>query len=258
MSDSDYRSSLQEVATALSGCRRLLVISGAGMSADSGLPTYRGIGGLYEGADTEEGIPIEVALSGEMLCTRPAVTWKYLHQVESACRGCGPHRGHEVLARWESRFDGFCLLTQNIDGFHQRAGSHQVIPIHGDVHQLRCTRCRHQMEVVDYAELAPLPRCPACDGLLRPAVVLFGEMLPSAPLAQLQAFLSEVPDVVISIGTTSVFPYIAGPVFEAQRAGALTVEINPGESEVSSVVGVRLRRGAAEVLADLDALLQAS
>lgn len=255
MSDADYRSTLQQVATELAQCRRLLVITGAGMSADSGLPTYRGIGGLYEDEQTEDGLPIEVALSGQTMAHRPAVCWKYLRQIESACRGCEPHAGHAALVALEQRVEGFCLLTQNIDGLHQQAGSRNVVPIHGDVHALRCSRCRYREGVADYAGLAPVPRCPQCDGVLRPDVVLFEEMLPVAELEKLRVFLASGVDLVISIGTTSVFPYIAGPVADAARAGVCTVEINPGESSVSGLVRHRLPGRAREVLPALVSML---
>lgn len=255
MSEADYCSTLRQVATSLRQARRLLVVTGAGMSADSGLPTYRGIGGLYEDALTEEGLPIEVALSGQTMVHRPAVAWKYLRQVESACRGCEPHRGHRALVALEQRTPAFCLLTQNIDGLHQQAGSRHVVPIHGDIHALRCSRCRYSETVSDYEGLTDLPRCPRCDGVVRPAVVLFEEMLPAEPLQQLQDFLASGVDMVLSIGTTSVFPYIAGPVIDAARAGACTVEINPGDSAVSGRVQFRLRRSAVEALPDLLAQL---
>ena len=251
MSDADYCSTMQQVATELAQCRRLLVITGAGMSADSGLPTYRGIGGLYEDDLTEDGLPIEVALSGQTMAHRPAVCWKYLRQIESACRGCEPHVGHEALVELERRIGDFCLLTQNIDGLHQHAGSKNVVAIHGGVHSLRCSRCRFRADVADYSELAPVPRCPQCDGVVRPDVVLFEEMLPVAAIERLQRFLAPGVDLVMSIGTTSVFPYIAGPVVDAARAGVCTVEINPGESAVSGVVRHRLRARAREVLPEL-------
>lgn len=255
MSDADYRSTLQQVATELAQCRRLLVITGAGMSADSGLPTYRGIGGLYEDELTEDGLPIEVALSGQTMAHRPAVCWKYLRQIESACRGCQPHEGHAALVALEQRVESFCLLTQNIDGLHQLAGSCNVVPIHGDVHTLRCSRCRYRAGVADYSMLAPVPRCPKCDGVVRPDVVLFEEMLPVAAIERLQAFLAAGVDLVMSIGTTSVFPYIAGPVVDAARAGICTVEINPGESAVSGVVRHRLEARALDVLPALVSMM---
>ena len=252
---SDYRSPLQAVATELRSARRVLVITGAGMSADSGLPTYRGIGGLYDSELTEDGLAIEDALSGRMMQARPALTWKYIQQIEAACRGAGPNPGHAALVAFEQQLAEFCLLTQNIDGLHRSAGSRKLVEIHGNVHDLHCSRCSAARRVHSYEGLPALPRCDNCGAVERPAVVLFGEMLPAPALDHLQRFLAGGVDLVISIGTTSVFPYIAGPVVMAARQQIATVEINPGNSEVSEVVRYRLQVGAAQALQDLQALL---
>ena len=115
-----------EIAEQLRGSQSILFITGAGMSADSGLPTYRGIGGLYTSGTTEEGIAIEEALSGPMLDERPALTWKYIRQIEEACRGAQFNRGHEIIALMESHFERVVILTQNVDGFHHAAGSSRL------------------------------------------------------------------------------------------------------------------------------------
>lgn len=245
---------IPQIAAAIARADSLLVITGAGISAESGLPTYRGIGGLYEQDMTEEQVPIEVALSGEMLHRRPELTWKYIQQIESACRGARCNAAHRMVAALQARVPQSWVLTQNIDGFHADAGSHNIIDIHGDVHALHCTACDWSDRVDDYVALAPMPLCPHCGGLVRPQVVLFGEMLPDEAIRAYDRMLAAQPEVVLSIGTTSVFPYIAAPVIHARQRGALTVEINPGESEVSDVVDVRLRTGA---VAALTAIIEA-
>jgi NAD-dependent deacetylase len=151
---------LEWAARALKKARRVLVVTGAGISAESGLPTYRGVGGLYDDADTQDGIPIEVALSGQMLRTNPTLTWKYLGQIEAACRGAKHNAAHEILARWEARFESFTVLTQNVDGFHHAAGSRNVIAIHGDLHDLTCTACDSVRRVENYAGLSLPPPVP--------------------------------------------------------------------------------------------------
>lgn len=239
---------LAEIARRLKQSRSVLFVTGAGVSADSGLPTYRGIGGLYEGAATEEGLPIEAALSGAMFRRDPSITWRYIHQIESCCRGAGPNPAHRLMAELEGRFDRVWVLTQNVDGLHHAAGSRRVIDIHGDVHSLICTRCGHRWRVESYAGLDIPPSCPECDSLVRPEVVLFGEMLPLDRARVLEEELMRGFDAVFSVGTTSVFPYIAEPVIDARRRGALTVEINPGVSEVSHIVDYRLRAGAANAM----------
>jgi NAD-dependent deacetylase len=246
---------VEAAARYLSRARSVLFVTGAGISADSGLPTYRGVGGLYEADVTEEGLPIEVLLSGEMLARRPERTWKYLGAIERACRGARPNKAHEAIARLEREIPRVVVLTQNVDGLHRAAGSREIIEIHGDVHDLACTRCDWQERVPDYAGLEIPPRCPACAAPVRPAVVLFGEMLPREAVTRLQAELARGFDAVFSIGTTSVFPYVAAPVRMARAWGAGTVEVNPGQTDVSGEVDIRMRCGAAAAMtAILDAL----
>ena len=118
---------IKKVSELLKDAKSILFITGAGISADSGLPTYRGMGGLYENDATEDGIPIEMALAGETLRKKPEITWKYLSQIEKRCRAAKHNRAHEILAEMEERFDRVWILTQNIDGFHHAAGSKNVL-----------------------------------------------------------------------------------------------------------------------------------
>jgi NAD-dependent deacetylase len=232
--------------------RRLLVITGAGLSADSGLPTYRGVGGLYgDDRPTRHGHAIEEVLSGPMMRMRPDLTWEYLIELERACRGATPNRAHEVIAAMEGHFAGVWTLTQNVDGLHRRAGTRQVIDIHGDLHVLICTRCDYREEVEDFARLDVPPSCPRCEAVVRPDVVLFGEELPVEKLALLRREMGRGFDLVVSVGTSSLFPYIAEPVLRARSAGTSMVEINPGRSEVSDVVDLRVAAGAALALETL-------
>jgi NAD-dependent deacetylase len=239
---------IDRIVADLRQCDSILFVTGAGMSADSGLPTYRGVGGLYNRGETEEGHAIEEMLSGAMFARRPEWTWKYLRQVENACRGATFNRGHTVLAEMERHFARVWALTQNVDGFHRAAGSGNVIDIHGDLRQIRCTACPHRVTVADYAGLDDLPRCPQCTAILRPDVVLFGEMLPDDRMRQLKNQLREGFDIVFSIGTTSVFPYISFPVELAVQRGKPSVEINPGTTRVSELATYRLALGAAVAL----------
>jgi NAD-dependent deacetylase len=232
------------IADEMRRARRLLFITGAGISADSGLPTYRGIGGLYNNQTTEENFSIETALSGSMMEANPAITWKYLHQIEHSCRGARFNDGHAIIAELQDQFD-VCVLTQNIDGFHRDAGSRNLIEIHGDIHDLFCIRCNYTATVPDYSELNLPPSCPRCHALVRPRVVLFGEVLPSHAIQHLYSELDRGFDLVFSIGTTSVFPYIAGPVVQASQMGIPTVEINPTDTNVTRFVDYKLTSGAA-------------
>lgn len=244
----DARRSVVDVADLLRVSRSALFITGAGVSADSGLPTYRGIGGLYNDRHTDEGIPIEQALSEPFFEENPEITWRYLLQIEKASRGAKPNRAHEVIALLESRLDRVCVLTQNVDGLHRAAGSTCIIDIHGDVHEIICTRCDYRQTVEDYLGLEPLPLCPECNAVLRPDVVLFEELLPTHKVEKLRDEQRRGFDIVFSIGTSSLFPYISEPVYHARAIGIPTVEINPGTTDVSSLVDHHIRAGAVEAM----------
>ena len=173
----------------------------------------RGIAGLYN-QSTDDGVPIEVALSGAMLIREPALCWKYLKDLGKAAQTAEPNEGHRILAKWEERFDRFLILTQNIDGFHGQAGSKHVIEMHGTVDALECTVChwRDTEPLPNVDELPPVPTCKSCGAVARPPVVLFGENLQDHNVLKYQGEIESGPsfDVILSIGTTSVFPYIAG------------------------------------------------
>lgn len=237
----------QEIARRLQRSTRVLFITGAGVSADSGLPTYRGLGGLYEDAITDEGYAIEEALSGEMMATHPEITWKYLLQIERNCRGAQPNLAHRVIAELEREVEAI-VYTQNVDGLHLAAGSSRVIEIHGNLHDISCTRCDFATQVDSYAGFADPPLCPVCRAPLRPDVVLFGEALPEAALVALDEALADGIDLVFSIGTSSLFPYIVEPVVWARAAGIPTVEINPAATAISGLVDYPVRAGAAEAM----------
>lgn len=243
------RVNIDKIGRILIECHRVFFITGAGISADSGLPTYRGIGGLYNTKETDEGIPIEIAISGEMMEQNPAIPWKYLAQIEQSCRSATFNRAHKIIAEMEGEFEDVCVLTQNIDGFHRKAGSKNVIDIHGDLNELYCMSCGFSKEIDNYNCLLEIPpRCAKCDSLMRPKVVLFGEQLPSDKCDMLMNEWQVGFDVVFSVGTTSVFPYISQPVVYAKHSGIPTVEINPGETHVTNIVDIKINGKAAETL----------
>jgi NAD-dependent deacetylase len=246
--DTSIDAVLDAVAGHLSLARRVLFITGAGISADSGLPTYRGVGGLYDSEATEEGLRIEEALSGDVFSLRPDITWKYLIQIEENCRGAQPNTAHRAIARLDDHLERVMVFTQNVDGLHRAAGSREIIEIHGNLQELKCTRCHHEEAATDFSGHEIPPRCPACGGILRPKVVLFGEMLPEEALERFIDALQEGFDMVFSIGTSSVFPYIVQPVVFAAGSGIPTVEINPSQTSLSDIVDFYLPLGAAEAM----------
>ena len=252
-----YSKAMARVRECLQSADRILAVTGAGVSVASGLPTYRGVGGLYTSQDTEDGMPIERALSGSVFQRQPALTWKYIHAIERAGRGASPNGIHQGLVELEKRGHHVTVLTQNVDGLHRQAGSSRVIAIHGAVDEVRCTQCTHSGSFAEFAADQPEPRCPMCGRWLRPNVVLFGEMLRQDDVWQMHREFALGFDLVLSIGTTSVFPYIQEPIHRASQWNALTVEINPSVTEVSHLVHERFACPAEQWMEELLAGRQA-
>jgi NAD-dependent deacetylase len=254
LSDTD-RTNLEALARAIERDRDVLFITGAGLSADSGLPTYRGVGGLYDGTETASGMSIEEALHIDTFKRRAHLTWHHIRAIADACAGARPNRGHHVIAAMEQVLDRVVVLTQNVDGLHHKAGSQNVIEMHGNLERLDCTNCGWSAPTPPLDTLPPVPRCPVCASITRPPVVLFGEALPATAVRQYESELGRGFSVVVSVGTSSLFPYISAPVQLVQAAGGLAAEVNPSSTTVSPIVDLRIRAGAAVSLSHLAALL---
>lgn len=248
MSDAEQRA-----AEALRQAERILFITGAGLSADSGLPTYRGVGGLYNG-HTEDGLPIEAALSGPMLELNPGLCWKYLAEIGRACLAGKPNAGHLAIAELQNRKPGCWVLTQNVDGYHRAAGSppQRLIEIHGTLAPLFCMRCGEESaELAEHLSKSLPPQCSRCSGVLRPPVVLFEEMLPALALRRLQSELQTGFDAVVAVGMSASFAYIVEPLLHVRNGGGFTAQIDPSASELSLLVDVHIAAAAADVLPHL-------
>lgn len=222
---------------ALSEVRSVGVISGAGVSKASGLRTYRGQGGVYD--DPVEGDRTVEALSAPTLRRDPERTWETVLRLARKAHGAGPGPAHLALAALEDEVDDFVLLTQNVDGLHARAGSRNVIEIHGNVFRTRCEGCGRvdRLPEAALADRAPRPPCAECGDAVRPDVVLFGEALPFAELKRLHDTLRvRSPDLVVLVGTSALFPYIVEPAVLATRRGRLTLEVNPEETDATPAV----------------------
>ncbi|MFJ3481888.1 NAD-dependent deacylase [Pseudomonas sp. NPDC090202] len=239
-----------QTAAALRRAERILIITGAGLSADSGLPTYRGVGGLYNGR-TDDDLPIEMALSGPMLRRDPALCWKYIAQLGSACLGGQPNAAHYAIAQLQRHKPQCWVLTQNVDGYHRAAGSppERLIEIHGQIAPLYCQSCGAEDPLLSEHLQRPLPPlCAQCHGVLRPPVVLFEEMLPELALNVLYEEMAKGFDAVLSIGTTASFPYIHEPMLRTRVTGGFTAEINPSPTDHSAHMDASLRCRALDVM----------
>jgi NAD-dependent deacetylase len=229
------------VAHRLRTARRVLALTGAGISAESGIPTFRGRDGWWRKEDPTR-LATQAAFDRD-----PAYVWEWYQYRRGLVADAAPNPGHRALADLQRPDRDVLVATQNVDDLHERAGSHHVTHIHGSIWKVRCERCR--AERVDTTHPFPaLPPLCSCGGRLRPAVVWFGEMLPTEPLEHIDRFITDGVDLVLVIGTEATFGYIQGFALGAQRAGALLVEVNPGRTVLSDAADVRLEGSAGQVL----------
>jgi NAD-dependent deacetylase len=244
---------IARLATLLKESRRVTVMTGAGVSAASGVPTFRGSGGLWRNYD-----PMTLA-TPQAFAKDPALVWEWYDWRRQKIAEAQPNPAHYALAEWSRTRPGFTLITQNVDGLHERAGTERLLRLHGSIWEVRCTgRCGSAPLVDDRAPLAELPpRCAACGALMRPGVVWFGEPLDPAIVAA-AARATEQCDLFIAIGTSAVVYPAAGFIHEACANGATVAEINPDATEASDAVALSIRGKAEEVLPLLDKRLWAS
>jgi len=235
--------SLQAVRDLLSSAPRIAALIGAGISVESGIPTFRGAGGLWRRYKAEN-----LATPGAF-ARDPKLIWEWYNWRREVIAGVEPNAGHRALAEIEQGASEFTLITQNVDGLHERAGSRNVLKVHGDIWTIRCTVCG--AERTDFrTPLGAIPPLCSCGGLERPGVVWFGEALPEQVWTSAQRAAMEA-DVLLVVGTSAVVYPAAGLVNLAKSAGAKVVEINIAETPVSGSVDYSLRAPAAEVLPQL-------
>jgi len=233
-----------ELLRALKDAEKIAALTGAGISKESGIPTFREAQtGLWAQYD-----PQELATPGAF-ARDPKLVWEWYTWRRGLVAGGEPNAGHAALAELESMVPQFTLITQNVDGFHRQAGSRNVLELHGDITRTICSRERTPVEAWEDEEEIP-PRCPDCGSYLRPNVVWFGEGLPQGALEASSRAAREA-DVFFSIGTSAlVYPAAALPM-EARRNGALIVEVNPDETPLTHDARFVLRGAAGEVLPEL-------
>ena len=233
----------QDLIHTLRDAERVVALTGSGISAESGVPTFREAKtGLWERYDPQQ------LATPEAFYRDPRLVWEWYAWRRKLVSEAEPNPGHRALAELERRIPGFTLVTQNVDGLHQDAGSEGVIELHGNIRRIKCSAEGLVVEP-EGTDAAP-PVCPNCGALLRPDVVWFGEMLPVAALEAASEATSAC-DVFLSIGTSSlVFPAAALP-YEALENGAILVEVNPGETPLTSHADHALRGMAGEVLPEL-------
>jgi NAD-dependent deacetylase len=236
-------SSLEEAVSAIRKAKpqRVVILTGAGVSADSGIPTFRGAGGLWRDFRAED------LATPEAFRRDPALVWEWYEWRRGLIREARPNAAHEALAR----IPGGTIVTQNVDGLHTRAGSQDVVELHGNIFRVRCVREHTTRDHPDPFPEMP-PHC-SCGALLRPDVVWFGEMLPEEAVARAVGAI-HAADVLLVIGTSGVVYPAAG--FVTLHSG-LSIEVNPEASAVSSACTFAVpERAALATPALVDALLE--
>lgn len=244
---------ISDLARRLTPDTRITVMTGAGVSAASGVPTFRGADGLWKN------FRVEALATPEAFARDPRLVWEWYDWRRQMVAACRPNAAHDVLASWSRRFPAFTLITQNVDGLHEKSGALNVVRLHGSIWDVLCWRhcagspSRWRDETAPFTQLPPT--CPHCGGLVRPGVVWFGEALDPENVEQATEASASCA-VFITIGTSSIVYPAAGLVDIARRAGAFTVEINPEATAASSTVDLVLRGGAETVLPEVDRATQ--
>jgi NAD-dependent deacetylase len=236
-------SNIVEARDVLAPASRIAVLTGAGVSAESGIPTFRGSGGVWRNFRAED------LATSDAFNRDPKFVWEWYDWRRSLIVAAKPNAAHYALAELERAKPQFTLITQNVDGLHDLAGSKKIRKVHGDIWRLRCLSCGLEQEDRS-SPLATLPPQCACGGIQRPGVVWFGEGLPQDVWADAVA-ATEAAEVFLVIGTSAIVYPAAGLVEVAKSNGAKVIEINVVESAVSGLVDYCLLGEAARILPQL-------
>ncbi len=247
--DYDPDDALAEAAEYLKNASRVAALTGAGISVESGLSTFRGPGGLWEGHAVQD------VATPHAFQRDPRLVWRFYNARRDGLSKAQPNPGHRALAQLEEKLgpDSFCLITQNVDGLHRLAGSQHLLELHGSLLRVRCTVCP-LVEDRGIEPLDELPKCRDCGELARPDIVWFGEMLPGLVWEKAEAFTQRC-DCFLVVGTSAnVYP-AAGLIHVARGHAARVIEINPDQTEASHLADVCLKAPSGQILPKLMSLL---
>jgi NAD-dependent deacetylase len=234
----------QERAAALiSGARHVAVLTGAGVSAESGIPTFRGPGGLWQGRD-----PLSLA-TPQAFAADPRLVWEFYNWRRDRVARAEPNAAHRAIAELACRVPKLTLVTQNVDRLHHRAGSRDVIELHGNLWEVRCTGCGTTTDRSGET-LGPLPSCESCGALLRPAVVWFGEALPPEAWLAAEEAVHDA-DVRLVVGTSAVVYPAAALITSGRSEGRAVIEVNLEPTPVSGAIDVGLYGRAGDIVPQL-------
>lgn len=237
MDSSEHR--VEEIRERLLRARAVAVLTGAGISAESGVPTFRGKDGLWRRFRPEE------LATPEAFRENPRLVWEWYDWRRQILAPVRPNHAHLAIARLETRCKGFTLITQNVDGLHSLAGNKNILELHGNIWRVRCTACG-KVEANRDVPIKILPMC-GCGGLLRPDVVWFGEML-SADVLNRAFRVADTCDFMLVVGTSGVVQPAAAIALRAKGEGAFVVEVNLEKTPISVSVDATLTGKAGEIL----------
>jgi NAD-dependent deacetylase len=231
---------IETVAQKIAGMKKLVVVTGAGMSRESGIPTFRDAPSSLWANFNPEDLATEEGFSKD-----PPLVWKWYSERRNRIGEKSPHPGHYAVAEMEPLFESFNLITQNIDDLHRKAGSKNLIELHGNIFRYKCFDKHHTVDRLPRSNDIP-PRC-ECGSYIRPDVVWFGEMLEEDDLDRAFVALSSC-EAILVIGTSGLVYPAAGFPGVAKSYGAFVVEVNPEETPITDVADVSIRAEAGEVL----------
>ena len=240
--------SVGRLAELVLGRQPCVVLTGAGISTESGIPDFRSPTGIWTRFD-----PMEYATVDAFLAD-PAKVWRFYAKRLAALADAEPNDGHRALAELERRGWVDAVVTQNVDGLHQRAGSKAVVEVHGSLRAARCPDCDATVPSGKALEHLPLPTCERCGAVMKPDVVLFGELLPDAAIGRAIALARTAGTLLVVGSSLEVYP-VAGLPLETQAAGGRLAIVNRGETPYDDVADVRIDGGAGESLTALDRAL---
>ena len=224
---------------------RVLVITGAGVSAESGIPTFRGKDGYWRNLD-----PTKLA-TPEAFAHDPELVWQWYQERRQRIRTAQPNPAHQAITQLAERAGEFLLVTQNVDDLHRRAGlpSEKMVQIHGDIFVTHCSRCDFKRQEHEQHDDGSLPKCPECGSFMRPGVVWFGEQLDPAKIRTVENFVTaDDCDLVIVAGTTALFGYITDWALRARGRTGQLIEVNPEETSLSQFATKSVREPAGVAL----------
>lgn len=236
---------IKELKTAKS----LLFFTGAGISAESGIDTFRGKGGLWNKMSAQE------LASFDGFMKNPNLVWEWYQYRRNIVRNTKPNAGHLTIAKFESLFDEVTVVTQNVDNLHKRAGSNNILELHGNIERNFCMDCRTFYGVEKFIDVHEAPRCDKCGGMIRPDVVWFGETLPQDVFSEAER-KSANADICFLVGTSAVVYPAAYIPISAKEAGATLVEINIEPTNITNQVDYPIFGKSGEVLPRIFELLQ--